>query len=462
MKSAGSLSLKADIAAMKTVGSTALRSDIAALKQKRPHEKAHEKLTGFVDDLNDHLKWLLNRKQFLLQGRHYQVLQQLNETKKALAVYEKGIKNLERQIEEDPKIRTMKSHLKFYEEFSGILVTLCAGVEEEIQDEKQRIAEDRRVLAEKKKSLSSKNHENIHLASQITKLRDILDGLGGGERSQEKALPIEYSKDDSQKIFPTGRHYQQSSLFSNENPETSMNKEQKSNFLNFSHQKEDHGGHAGAESNPEVVNSVENRERSSVGANPYQDYLMLRRTTEVLVKKNAGLKKNIILKISNFNEAYEIFMTAFHKYEDLLYKSQMVVHNQGLNGSLIFLLLNSKKKALESMNPVTQKDARFILGKKANSVNPFRKQQDGEVIDVIYSTFKKMLSQEEKKSDKVKDMVSSVQYEQLMAFTPLQVMGLILLKPEVLRDVIVEFDEKKKRLMTISISLKNVKISDMK
>jgi len=454
MKSAGALSLKADIAAMKTVGSTALRADIAALRAKRPHEKAHEKLTDFVDELNDHIKWLLNRKQFLLQGRHYQVLQQLNETRKALEVYEKGIKNLERQIEDDPKIRTMKSHLKFYEEFSGILVTLCGGIEEEIQEEKQIIAEERRVLAEKKKSLSTKNHENIHLASQITKLRDILDGLGG-ERSQERALPIEYNKDDSQKVFPTGKHYQQESLFSNENPETSINREQKSNFLNFSHQKEEQ------QSNPEIGNSAENRERPSV-ANPYQDYLLLRRTTEVLVKKNMGLKKNIILKISNFNEAYEIFMTAFHKYEDLLYKSQMVVHNQGLNGSLIFLLLNSKKKALEAMNPVTQKDARFILGKKANSVNPFRKQQDGEVIDVIYSTFKKMLSQEEKKSDKVKDMVSSVQYEQLMAFTPMQVMGLILLKPEVLRDVIVEFDEKKKRLMTISISLKNVKISDMK
>jgi len=441
---------------MKSGGTSSLRADISAIKGKRPHEKAHEKLTDFVDDLNDHLKWLLNRKQFLLQGRHYQVLQQLAETKKALAVYEKGIKNLERQIEEDPKIRTMKSHIKFYEEFSSILVTLCAGVEEEIHNERQRIAEDKKILSEKKKSLSTKNHENIHLASQITKLRDILDGLGG-ERSQEKPLQIEYSKDDSQKIFPTGKHFQQSSLLSNDNQEVSISKEQKSNFLNFSHQKEEH-----PESNPEIVNSVENRERSSVGANPYQDYLMLRRTTEVLVRKNNALKKNIILKISNFNEAYEIFMTAFHKYEDILYKSQMVVHNQGLNGSLIFLLLNSKKKSLESMNPVTQKDARFVLGKKANSVNPFRKQQDGEVIDVIYSTFKKMLSQEEKKSDKVKDMVSSVQYDQLMAFTPMQVMGLILLKPEVLRDVIVEFDEKKKRLMTISISLKSVKISDMK
>ena len=446
------------IITMKSGGTSSLRADISAIKGKRPHEKAHEKLTDFVDDLNDHLKWLLNRKQFLLQGRHYQVLQQLAETKKALAVYEKGIKNLERQIEEDPKIRTMKSHIKFYEEFSSILVTLCAGVEEEIHTERTRIAEDKKILSEKKKSLSTKNHENIHLASQITKLRDILDGLGG-ERSQEKPLQIEYSKDDSQKIFPTGRHFQQSSLLSGsgDNQEVSISKEQKSNFLNFSHQKEEH-----PESNPEVVNSAENRERSSVGANPYQDYLMLKRTTEVLVRKNMALKKNIILKISNFNEAYEIFMTAFHKYEDILYKSQMVVHNQGLNGSLIFLLLNSKKKSLESMNPVTQKDARFVLGKKTNSVNHFRKQQDGEVIDVIYSTFKKMLSQEEKKSDKVKDMVSSVQYDQLMAFTPMQVMGLILLKPEVLRDVIVEFDEKKKRLMTISISLKNVKISDMK
>jgi len=73
-----------------------------------------------------------------------------------------------------------------------------------------------------------------------------------------------------------------------------------------------------------------------------------------------------------------------------------------------------------------------------------------------------MLDREDKKADKVKEMVSSVQYDQLLTFTPMQIMGLVLLKPEVLRDVIFEFDEKKKRLMGLSLSLKNVKVSEIK
>lgn len=436
----------------KTVNVSTLKADIQP-KTIKPIQKAQEKLRDFVEDLNDHIKWLLNRKQFLLQGRHYQVLQQLNETKKALAVYEKGIRNLEKQIEDDPKIKTMKNQIKFYEEYSNILVTLCAGIEEEIREERQSIAENKRILADKKKMLSAKNHDNIRLASQITKLRDVLENVS---KDNQGSLPIEYSKDGSQSLFPTAKNYQQSSILSShQNEEDSEDKDSRSNPINIINRE---GEHHQSHSSEIQYN---NEQRQSTQSNIYRDYIILKKNTEALVRRNNALRKNILFKVSNFNEAYELFLQAFHKYEDLLYKSQMVVHNQGLNGSLIFLLLNAKKKTIDSMNPVTIKDTKF-LGRKNNMVKPFQKQQDGEVIDVIYSTFKKMLSHEEKKADKIKEMVSSVQYEQLVSFTPMQVMGLILLKPEVLRDIIFEFDEKKKRLVSLSASLKHVKVSDLK
>ena len=408
-------------------------------------QKAQDNLKTFVDELNDHIKWLLNRKQYLLQGRHYQVLQQLNETKKALAVYEKGIKNLKKQIEDDPKIRTMKKQIEIYDGYSEILTKLFSGTDKEIQAEKQKIDERKNELAEKRKSLNAKNHDNIQLASQITKLRDILDGVKA--RSQDKVLPIEFSKDPSQNVFTTSKEL---------NVNIDVSKDLKGRG-------KDRDGEEVAESEQAAGSrSITNSESmDKFGETTFDEYVTLRRRTETLIRKNHALKKNVVLKFTNFNELYELFLQSFHKYEGMLYKSQMVVHNQGLNGSLIFLLLNSKKRTLDTLDPVTMKDTK-LLAKRNNIVKPFQKQQEGEVIDVVYSTFKRMLQQEEKKNDKVKEMVSSVQYDQLLTFTPMQVMGLVLLKPEVLRDIIFEFDDKKKRLRSVYLSLKNIKITESK
>lgn len=437
------------------------QTKLEAAKEMKNIHRAQEKLKDFVEELNDHIKWLLSRKQFMLQGRHYQVLQQLNETKKALALYEKGIRNLERQIEEDPKIKSMKSHIKFYEEYSNILYTLHNETDQEVAEDRRRIAESRSILLDKKRALNAKNHENIQLASQITKLRDIMENVSGG--NNKGILQIEYGNDHA---LSSSKRHVRSNVLSNQ----SLDQEESQvdtgnrgggrvNTSNFGNEREDENMNK-RQSGSGAVSYTENK--GYEGTNSiFNEYLFIKKKTETIVKKNLALKKSIIVSISNFNESYELFLQAFHKYEDALYKSQMVVHNQGLNGSLIFLLLNSKKKSIDDLAPVTMKDSR-LLGKRSNLTKPFQKQQDGEAIDVIYSTFKKMLDREEKKMDKVKEMVSSVQHDQLLTFTPMQIMGLVLLKPEVLKDIIFEFDEKKKRLIGLSLSLKNVRITEFK
>lgn len=438
------------------------QSKLEAAKEMKNIQRAQDKLKDFVEELNDHIKWLLSRKQFMLQGRHYQVLQQLNETKKALALYEKGIRNLERQIEEDPKIKSMKSHIKFYEEYSNILFTLHNETDQEVGEDRRKIAEQRSILLDKKRALNAKNHENIQLASQITKLRDIMENVSGGHNNNKGILQIEYGNDNA---LSSTKRQARSNVLSNQsmdNEESQVevgNRGGRVNTDNYGNEREDEERNK-RQSGSGAVSYTENKGLD--GSNSiYNEYFFVKKKTETLAKKNLGLKKSVIVGISNFNESYELFLQAFHKYEDALYKSQMVVHNQGLNGSLIFLLLNSKKKSIDDLTPVTMKDSRF-LGKRSNLTRPFQKQQDGEAIDVIYSTFKKMLDREEKKTDKVKEMVSSVQHDQLLTFTPMQIMGLVLLKPEVLRDIIFEFDEKKKRLIGLSMSLKNVKITEFK
>ena len=164
------------------------------------------------------------------------------------------------------------------------------------------------------------------------------------------------------------------------------------------------------------------------------------------------------MKMSNFNKVYDLFLEAYHKYEDHLMKSQKVVHDKGLSGSLIFLLLNSKKKKLDNFNPTTIKDVK-LLGKSQSGFKINKKHMEGEIVDVMHKTFKTMLDNDEKKDDKIKEMVRGVKREQMQQFTALQIMGLILLKPEVVREIIQEFEEKRRRLSSINIKAKGIKIA---
>jgi len=203
----------------------------------------------------------------------------------------------------------------------------------------------RTVLLEKKRALNAKNHENIQLASQITKLRDIMERIP--TNNNKGILQIEYSNDNNA-LSSTKRHGGSNVLSTQ-----SLDNEEATNLVN-GEEKQQTGSGAGS--------YIENK--GIEGAHSiYSEYLFLKRKTETQIRKNGGLKKSILVNISNFNESYELFLQAFHKYEDMLYKSQMVVHNQGLNGSLIFLLLNSKKKSLDNMNPVTIKDNRLFRKK---------------------------------------------------------------------------------------------------
>ena len=77
-----------------------------------------------------------------------------------------------------------------------------------------------------------------------------------------------------------------------------------------------------------------------VGTVDYEAYVSLQRDLKSLVDKNLKYKAHLITKLGNANILYELFLDGFHKYEDALLKSQRVVHDKGLSGSLIFLLLD--------------------------------------------------------------------------------------------------------------------------
>jgi hypothetical protein len=84
---------------------------------------------------------------------------------------------------------------------------------------------------------------------------------------------------------------------------------------------------------------------------------------------------------------------------------------------------------------------------------------EGETIDLVYKTFTNMMHQEQQKNDKVDEMVKSINPIQLQNFTALQLMGLLLLRPDAIKSIFAMFEEKRRRLTHLNGSLKLVKIS---
>jgi hypothetical protein len=84
---------------------------------------------------------------------------------------------------------------------------------------------------------------------------------------------------------------------------------------------------------------------------------------------------------------------------------------------------------------------------------------EGETIDLVYKTFTNMMHNEQQKNDKVEEMIKSINPIQLQNFTALQLMGLVLLKPESIKSIFATFEDKRRRLTHLNGSLKVIKIS---
>lgn len=84
---------------------------------------------------------------------------------------------------------------------------------------------------------------------------------------------------------------------------------------------------------------------------------------------------------------------------------------------------------------------------------------EGETIDLVYKTFTDMMHHESHKIDRIDEMMKTINPNSIYNFTVLQIMGLILLKPEPFRRIFNDFEEKRRKMGSVSASLKTVKVN---
>lgn len=411
--------------------------------KKEAEEKIYEqkyKLEGYIGNLEDTRKDLLERRELILKGRYYHVFQQLSDTYKALEVYRTGIETLEGKMDGNPLIQKMTDELKFYTGFQEIIMGKMHVVETGIQGEFYRIGELKRMIGEKKVTLHEKNKRNLDLASQITKLRSILNGERNPQIEGDVTAYIDANANLANEILKGPRKSGQVEIM----PKYSITRQ------GFYQEKRSQVSSRSSLPDIQTIKPISKGEYNDINKE-------LKKT----ISRNLALKNQITMKTANFYYLFELLTESFHKTESELLKTQKKVHDQGLNGSLIFLLMNSKQKSIQNYDPITAKDVRN-LGRSQSQFKRHPKQMDGEALDNVYTTFKTMIEVEEQKNDKTLDMLKNLKPEQIERFTPHQIMGIILLRPEAIKSIFNEFEQKRRRLNNLQDNLKAVKISQIK
>jgi len=405
--------------------------------------KAQQRLIDFVENLNEYVEKLLERRQIILKGRYYHITRQLEDTKRALELYKKTLKELEDRLNEAPNMKNLTKEITFYKEYSELLLAQKTDMEERIQKTKEYIKELNSVVKEKKAKLREQNRENLKIAQQITKLKAALNS--GFSTSLPRLPPIETvrstidsSRQLTKEILKTSRSRASGSVDMSRRSLKSLRYTEDS-ILNKTIE-------------PKVI------ELKDTATVPYEEYEELQKKLQQLMRRNFKLKNHILTKFSNFHSVYDLLIDSFHHYESLLVRSQQRGHEEGMKGSLIFLLMNSKKKTLDSFEPITVKDTKRLEKRKYDKViKPYYKHSEGEAVDVMYRVIKQLQGEKEKKPDKREELLKGIRVEHLSTFNALQLMGLVLLKPEIIRDILTEFDIKNRKLGFLMAEVKSIK-----
>ena len=87
----------------------------------------------------------------------------------------------------DPFMKMLSKEIGFYGDYGKILEYLITTYDEKMSKEKQSIAKKTLELTRKKNDLNQLSHQNLEIASEVTKLRAILDHYEAKGRTDRSA-----------------------------------------------------------------------------------------------------------------------------------------------------------------------------------------------------------------------------------------------------------------------------------
>jgi hypothetical protein len=425
--------------------------------------KTKKDLIDYYENRHKKIEKLFKRREFILNARYFHILQQLEDVKKAFELYRMTISNIEKELTSSPVIVKLVTEIAFYHDYKKILAIEQDQVNNNILEEQKKIKGVKKLVIQKSELLKNKNKANLDLATKITRLTAMLNNhqiLNQNQNNLTEPPALEDFKshlNSSQQLThdiltKSYKDLPQFRTIQNMSPEPVR----RENLLTTSINNSTLGvpGYKKVTSRSvSLIRIPKTLDTSGV------DYENLYKVAQSLIKKNANIKSNIITKISNHNKLYDLFLDCYGYHENLVYKTQKIAKGQNLNGSLIFLLMNSKQRNMRNLSPVNMKDT-SQLEKKSYQFKPkaYVKESEYEIIDSMYKAFKGMIDKTTE-TDKIKLLLQSVKKEHFDGFTSMQLMGLILLRPELVNEIIREFDEKGKKMMQLSLQLKKTKVS---
>lgn len=422
--------------------------------------KAKRDLIDYYENRTQKIEKLFKRREFILNARYFHILQQLEDVKKAFELYRMTISNIEKELTSSPIIVKLVTEMNFYEEYNKILAVENEGVIQMIKEEELKIAGEKKIVKKKGEILKKKNKANLDLATKINKLSALLSNDNSYARNNPTEPPaiddIKSHLSSSQQLTHdiltrSVKDLQQYKTLQNNSPvqirkETLLTTSVNNSLLGPLPKKI-------TSRSVSLIRIPRSLDTSEV------EYENLYKLTQNIIKKNHNIRANILNKISNHNKLFDLFLDCYHYHENLVYKTQKIAKGQNLNGSLIFLLMNSKQRNMRNLSPVTMKDASTLEKKNyAYKGKPYVKESEYEIIDSMYKAFKGMMDKNNE-TDKIKVLLQSVKKDHFDSFTAMQLMGLILLRPELVNEVLREFEDKGKSMVQLSVQLKKTKVS---
>lgn len=167
-----------------------------------------------------------------------------------------------------------------------------------------------------------------------------------------------------------------------------------------------------------------------------KEFTSLKYETEHLSLDNETLKAQLSRKSNRFINTKQSFLECFQTLNRSLMLSQQVANNaSGLKNSLLFKITAPSVKSI-GLN-------KTLAVFKQCRRNTFL--QDREITNVVYSTLQKVVrDRKEPTKDPLQGL--TISWEEFKEFTPLQILGVLALSPEIRESMTFEMDVKERKI----------------
>lgn len=360
------------------------------------HE-AHDDFIQYLENLDSTIKTVLAHHQTLIKGRYLSASQHLDKVRKNLVAYDEKMQKLKKDLNENESIKNMVLQIANFNSFYLILQEKLSELDLAIQSKEQESNVLFDKMIEKKNLLLQVHQENIRLSTKIL--------------SYKKSFPLNKKQivivEPVEKNLKTDGSDKQSDINEIKTPalsaQLSLKKIQK-------------------------------------------DFTALKYETEKVETENHAFKAEISKKANTFFQNKGKFQECLRALSRSLLLSQQVTANHtGLKNSLLF--------KLDKMPSIKPEISRTLSAFKQHEKKTFL--QDREVTNVVYSTLQKVVRDRRMPKRNTFENLD-VTWDEFKEFTPMQIMGLLSVKPLIRDNICKEFDEKEKKINIFLNKIKTV------